>query len=258
MKRKKILLSHNDDENPQVKWAKKFISKLFWAILLVPVIKWFWPSLIPMGGFELWHATGALWDWRVAGKWLFAWAIGVSLVIYLISGTDGDNEPSEILSKGFAISLRAGVVEEIAFRWLIFMYSMAGLYIANWILGGFNEDYLGLVRWFNVKILGNIANFFTFGLMHDYIFHPKYWVIGASLITTNILFRDGHMYQKWFGWINSWYCGMFLFYIALTYGLLAAIILHFLYDMLLFTLAALFEYIEIKRGKSRRKNFWGR
>ncbi len=258
MKTYKRLLLSQDEESPQVKWARKFIKKLFWALLLLPLIKWLVPSLIPLGGFELWHATGSLWDWLVAGKWLFAWATTVCIVAYLIYGSDGDNEPKEVLRKGFITSIRAGIVEEIAFRWLIFMYSMAGLYIVNWILGGFFGSDWGLVQWFYVKVLGNIANFFTFGLMRDCIFHPQYWVIGASLIMTNTLFRDGHMYQGWKGWINSWYCGMFLFYIALTYGLLAAIILHFLYDMMIFTFIALFEYIEIKKTKRRRKDFYGR
>lgn len=254
MKKNIFLLKQNEEEGES--WGRKVIKKTIWGVITITLIKWLFPSLIPLGSFELWHIKGDLWTWLVSAKWMFAWAFGVSTIIFLIAGSHENERPGYLFKKGFLTSLEAGVVEEIIFRWLIFMSAMPGLYIMNWILGGFFGADWGLIQWFYVKVLGNIANFFTFGLMHDYIFNPLSWVIGASIITTNTLFRDGHAYQKLLGWINSWYCGMFLFFITLKYGLVAAIIIHFLYDLIIFSLKAFWEYIEQKREK--KSDFYGR
>lgn len=53
--------------------------------------------------------------------------------------------------------------------------------------------------------------------------------------------RNGHAYQGWFGTINSWFLGLYFFYIMLTHGLLAAIVVHFTYDFIIFTIRAFFQ-----------------
>jgi hypothetical protein len=39
--------------------------------------------------------------------------------------------------------------------------------------------------------------------------------------------------------VNSWFLGMVLFYIMFHYGLLSAIIVHFIYDFIIFTIRAI-------------------
>ena len=59
------------------------------------------------------------------------------------------------------------------------------------------------------------------------------------MLYTNAFFRDGHRYQGPIGVLNSWFAGMFLFWIMFTYGLPAAILVHFMYDFLIFSLGAI-------------------
>ncbi|HMO22056.1 MAG TPA: hypothetical protein PKC98_13950, partial [Candidatus Melainabacteria bacterium] len=69
------------------------------------------------------------------------------------------------------------------------------------------------------------------------------------LISANSRFRDGHKYQGFLGWVNSWFLGMVFFYMTLTYGLVAAIAVHFLYDMIIFLVIYIDMVIERARGR---------
>lgn len=82
----------------------------------------------------------------------------------------------------------------------------------------------------------------SFGLM-DGIFtsnHQPFLVMG--MFAANFAFRDGHKYQGFFGWSNSWWMGCVFIYATLTYGLAVAVTVHALYDLLIFTL----EYLARK------------
>ncbi len=72
----------------------------------------------------------------------------------------------------------------------------------------------------------------TLGYLDNYLINKELWFVGASIITTNILFRDGHSYQGYFGWVNSWFTGIFYFWLTLNYGLLAAISTHSIYNII--------------------------
>ena len=61
------------------------------------------------------------------------------------------------------------------------------------------------------------------------------WFVGAALLSANAMFRNGHKYQGPIGIVNSWYIGMFLFWIMFQFGLIVAIIVHILYDVIVFT-----------------------
>jgi len=58
--------------------------------------------------------------------------------------------------------------------------------------------------------------------------------IGAVL-WCNVKFREGHKYQGPAGMLHSYMFGFYMFYIAFTYGLVYAIITHFVYDLVLLT-----------------------
>ena len=71
------------------------------------------------------------------------------------------------------------------------------------------------------------------------LFHPSSWAVGAAVISANAFFRDGHKYQGILGVLNSWFAGMFFFWMMFAHGLWAAMVVHFTYDVVVFTVATL-------------------
>ena len=115
----------------------------------------------------------------------------------------------------------------------------------------YHGPYIHPIRWFNNEILVPFADWASFGKMHALLVtenatNPDAWAIGAGLITANVKFRDGHKYQGPLGIVNSWYIGLVMFWLLFTYGLLAAIFCHFLYDFLIFATVALMY--RLRRG----------
>ncbi len=142
-----------------------------------------------------------------------------------------DSSPGQILVGGAIISTLAGLFEELSFRWCIFLGMFAMMAFGDVIL-------FGLVSWFHVDILAPVANWATLGYLEPQLFDAN-WLIGGSIIYTNSIFRDGHSYQGVLGYTNSWFMGMFFFWIMFNFGLWAAIVVHFAYDMWLFTMASI-------------------
>jgi len=232
--------SKKDEEKQEAPWP----LTAFLQLCLLALVVWIFPWCIepftvlspwsPPVGVETW--APALWAqeaWPVV-----AWGTGVSFVCLMLGkGVNRelvDNAEGVYLT-GFGISAWAGIAEEIAFRWIFFLYGMIGIKVGNFIFLGFIPGW-GIPENIYGYIVGPIANFFTFGLMENWLFHPTHWAIGAAILAANAKFRDGHKYQGPFGIINSWYIGMFFFWIMFTYGLLAAIVVHFVYDFLIFTM----------------------
>ena len=179
---------------------------------------------------------------------LFAWGTGISLICVLYTKNDRrmNRNAEDILVDGTIISVIAGVVEEITFRWLFFLGNIVSLKITNFLFFGFFG--FGIPEWTHLHILGPIVDIITLHGLTPYLFHHTGWAVGAAMIATNSFFRDGHKYQGVFGWTNSWFGGMFFFYLMFTYGLLAAIAVHFLYDFLIFLVRYIDAAIERAQG----------
>ena len=96
-----------------------------------------------------------------------------------------------------------------------------------------------LPEYIYVHLMGPLVDWVTFGTLHDTLFHPTGFAVGAALVSANAFFRDGHKYQGIVGIVNSWFLGMFFFYLMLNYGLPAAILIHSLYDAVVFSMSAL-------------------
>jgi hypothetical protein len=65
--------------------------------------------------------------------------------------------------------------------------------------------------------------------------HWTYLLYIGAILWSNAKFRDGHKYQGPAGMLNSYVVGMYMFYITFTHGLLYAIVLHVMFDAVLFT-----------------------
>lgn len=208
--------------------AIEFMAGL--AIVLF-IILWLLTGLIPFRIFEFWTSKGSVLDWLYAAWPIFAWAIGLN-VLYraLTRNTPFENRlAEELFWLGAGQSILAGVLEEILFRWILFFTAIVGVQFFNFCFFGFIG--FGIPKWIYLHIGGHIANFITIGWMKHILFHPAGWFVGAAMLGANASFRDGHKYQGRFGWANSWFIGMFLFWMLFEFGLLACILVHFLYDL---------------------------
>ena len=91
--------------------------------------------------------------------------------------------------------------------------------------------------WAYQHVIMPAINFISLGSFID-IFenterHAPLMVMGAIL--ANNWFRDGHKYQGLVGWLDSWIVGFVLMYACFTHGLLTAIVLHCLWNSLVYT-----------------------
>lgn len=197
------------------------------------VILWeiFFPDMIPFRLFEFVTLKGSLVDVLKSSWIIFAWGTGFTLVVTLLTR----NHPEEnhlaeaIFGVDLVSSVIAGVCEEIVFRWWLFFSEIPGYKILNFLL----FDFLGwgISEMLHLNVFGPIANFATLGLLKPQLLNAAGWAVGAAILTSNGKFRDGHLYQGPIGWINSWFGGMFFFYLMFNHGLIAAIIVHMLYDV---------------------------
>lgn len=293
------------ERTPEQK-RNRFITVGFSAALILFIAYRWWPEIlapVPLFGAPFWKVEGGLWTW-IAAVWpIFAWGIGFNIVVNIIQHANQTSfsrlirlrrEPSssDILVGGTLISIFAGVTEELTFRWVLYLTSIAMLVFANWLWGtvglyiflgvmllilaiaaGQREAFLGFltagvlavvlifliyhgpyidpVKWFSTTVVVPIADFMSFGKMHNLlttntVTNPDAWAIGAAIIVANAKFRDGHKYLGLLGFVNSWYIGLVMFWLMFTFGLVAAIFCHFLYDFLIFATAA--AMLRLRRG----------
>lgn len=231
---------------PKAEWG----AWIYWALclcLMVGAVEFFFPALIPYEFAELWETRGEPMDWLKASTPILAWAGGFTLLVSLFTRNSHSQNifAERYLASGLWLSLRAGVMEEIVFRWLIFMWAIACVRVGDFLLGGFAFGH-GLLWWINVHILMPIADFTSLGLLHP-VFMQSAWFIGAAVIFANVKFRDGHKYQGLFGLINSWFIGLYFFYLMFAFGLKAAILVHFVYDAIIFAIRYLDSVSERRR-----------
>lgn len=143
-------------------------------------------------------------------NWIFSTALFVAVVVALVVGV------LYLIAEVESKSLQAlGIILCAAGLWLAWMY-VRNVEILIWLY----EVLIWIADWTTFKQLGSV-----FYGTHDHLF-----IIGA--FAANLWFRDGHKYQGLIGWVNSWYAGLVLLYATLTFGLLTAIVIHALYDLI--------------------------
>src|SRR4029453_14342695 len=178
------------DADKQKERGRNYLVSAFVGAIFVAIVLAIWPDTLPFTYFQFWTPKGAVLDWLRTSWPIFAWGVGVTTIASIITR----NKPEENrnaegnLAKGFVVSAWAGVMEEICFRWLIFMSSIIGVKIVNFLFFGFAG--LGIAEWLQVHLLGPIANFFTIGIISGVIGSLFTWGIGAGLLGANGFFRD--------------------------------------------------------------------
>ena len=261
------------------KKERNFLVSSISAIIIILLVNAIWPEVIPISSTQVWTMRGTVMEWLTLSWPIFAWGGGFTFLAGLFRKMDyreRQRHAGHAFLGGLVISLWAGVVEEVCFRWLLFLSGIATTIFTNWLMSGWVV--LGLIGLFAfgigaasknglialffgiaapvltyamfglpphipefvyTNLMGPLVNWVTFGTLHDTLYHPAGFAVGASLIAANAFFRDGHKYQGIIGIVNSWCLGMFFFYLMLNYGLPAAILVHFLYDVVVFSTSAL-------------------
>ena len=202
-----------------------------WALFYL-LIHWLWSD------YELLSLTDILYGGvSLAGLvsvwFIFVWAAAVTAVQIIRTERSSTTESkASQLGTGAWVSLHAGVFEELVYRGLTFICMMAVVPFLNYIT-------FGIVGWFYVELLIPIANWTSLGALEPWLYHESGWVMGAAIIAANVLFRDEHKHLGKFGWINAWFMGLVMFYLALNYSMLTAIVAHVVYDLIIFSMCAL-------------------
>ena len=230
---------------------ENFILVTFWSLIVIGLTKWLRPQTIPFDFLHFWEINGSIFE-AVKNSWiLFAWGTGITAIVAFTTRNNPfhNREAEKRLLYGALISAWAGVAEEICFRWLIFYGLIVSLKIGNFLVFGWLG--FGVASWIYPNIIVPFANFITLDYLQPILFNGYGWAVGAAIITANGKFRDGHAYQGLFGWINSWFGGMFFFYLMFNYGIQSAIIVHFLYDLFIFIVYYVDSVIERSLGWSR-------
>lgn len=241
------------------------IGILCFACLGVVVTTHYFPTLFvyPYLKWSGWQSVTHFWP-------LFAWALVASIVFgQPFRNRESWGEKFSTLGYGMLTSLLAGVWEEIGYRFAFIMYAMLGIMCANFIFGFgggwvlaivfgicafvlllkrewllvifafagvalslWFAQHANLVYWFYEHIMVPVVHYTSFTLFDPVLYngHDKLFLFGA--LAANVWFRDGHKYQGLIGLVNSWYGGLVFLYATVTYGLMTAIIIHVVYDLL--------------------------
>lgn len=244
--------SETTTEKEKVK-TPYWVSALFALLVLVPLSKWLYPENIPFEVFGdfFWGIRGTFWDWVDVSKYFLVWGLLLQTCFSIFHPANKLIESfNQLVQKDFFkfftrvtwASLIIGIREELCFRWAIFLGGIVTISIVNFLFFGFLG--FGIAEWAHVTIMAPIADYTTFGELTGFLFHPGGWAVGASLLITNATFRDGHSYQGLIGWINSWIMGMLFFYLTFNHGLISAMIIHALYDFIIFHMSYLMMRIK--------------
>jgi hypothetical protein len=212
---------------------------LGFSALLVLLLEWLAPDVIPFELGTFWTFDQPIWTAFTASVLLIWPVLAAGLLLTLIRAPRQRHlqrelalygaEGAQVIRLGPARMVLQSALEEVAFRWLLFYAAIAGATFADFALLGFAD--LHPVRWLFTEVLIPVADFATFGMLHESL-SVGAWAVAAAMLASNGRFRNGHLYQGIIGWIWSWYMGMFLFLVMFEHGLPAAIAVHVVYNLI--------------------------
>jgi Type II CAAX prenyl endopeptidase Rce1-like len=72
-------------------------------------------------------------------------------------------------------------------------------------------------------------------------------ILGAAVISSNATFRRAHQQLGYLVVLNSWIIGIVLFWLMFNYGLVASIIAHIAYDLVVFATVVALRRLHMRR-----------
>ncbi len=232
-------MSSSHDEKGSDDRSQRFVHLVIGMTLVVIVTKLFWPEVIPFETFAFWDVRGTSDAWIAACWPAIAWGAGVNIVYQLFRAEEADPATrvivrlsgataTSVFTDGALVSLKAALIEEPVYRWIFFFGMIVTGKVVNFLFFGFLG--FGIPEWFHLNPFGPLADWSTLHALHPSLFHASGWAVGAAVLGSSAAFRSGHAYQGVFGWINSWFMGMFFFWVTFRFGLPIAMAVHFTYD----------------------------
>ena len=242
-----ISTGENTLKKSEEKKEVNFISKTIVGFFLIVIIKKLFPHAIPLPFFYWRDAHSNI--IQVVSSAIPVFTFGIFFVFLVKAITKNNKLDNQDAEEKFVVSiissLIAGVTEEIAFRWILFLIGIVGIQISDYLLGGFIFGH-GLLHWVYIICAIPLADILTFHQLTPYLYNPLSWAIGGSIISTNAKFSDGHSYQGVIGWIDSWFFGIFMYKVVWECGLLNAIIVHTTYNIVIHLIVYIDRKIEQK------------
>ena len=228
--------------NPVLDLGKLFIIIIIIARIILPweavpfSFEYFWPL---SGTF--WEALLSCWPLFLVGFMLNLWKM-----VTTVNTPEVQASAPSVPWTGFVTSVTAGVLEEIVFRWIL-LYGFMGVI---WTVANvFYPDLEFLVRdnlsWFTPYLVSrNTAILELMGA----------WTLPLAFLFSNFKFQQGHLYQGLTGFIFSWFGGFYFARVFFDYSLFYAIIIHFLFDFMIFMMLYVDLVWEQKLGLNDAKN----
>jgi hypothetical protein len=209
--------TYHDTDSTFVIYLKRF----FGVAAVAGFLALFWHDmfLVDMSQYVRfsWHGVARAWP---------AFLFGFIFVLLFEKKTVLFESKPVLLMRAAWFSVNAGFWEEICYRWLSFMSAMV-------LLPFFNAITFGLVHWLYTVIFIPFTNFITFGFMEPHLLTNN-WVLGAAVVSAAATFRREHKDKNLVGKIIVWYGGIFLFWMMFSYGIITAMVVHAMYDFIVY------------------------
>lgn len=199
------------------------------------------PTLQPYGLFQLWDSTGSILSWLIAGSGIILWGFLIAARTVALGDVDNNENAAKTFRSGVLLSISDAIGSELQYRWTYFFLFAMVLPIADWCLGGFMFTFGyttfngGVLHAFVTFIGAPVVNFLTYGLLEPQLMDSNKWFVAGAILWSTRLYRDMHQNPGVFGVLNSWFLGLMFFFIMFTYGLLATIVVHALYHLVIFS-----------------------
>lgn len=213
---------------------------LFYSLLLAVVyVAYVYLAKLPQAqevttAAQLLVSKGSLWDGLSQVWFIFAWGFGVQLLLQLRhvwKRRPREADMGLLLRHGIWISFNAGLFEELIFRTYGFLATIIGLRYLDQVAHG-------VFQWVATQALLPVTNILTLGLFKRELTGGD-WALGAAVILGSLFFRSAHRHYGKLAKANVWFIGMVMFWLLFNYGLIAAILAHFLYDAAVYIAIAL-------------------
>lgn len=221
-------LKSSDDDDSGSNWVSRTIGGIF-VIIVASLINYKWGTdilIFDVFGAPFWKMPTA--DALQSLWFIPVWAVAINVFALGFQMWRGkrlpNKSPGEVMKLGVVVATLAGIFEELSFRWILFLSSIALYTLSNFL-------FCGIPEWLSLNLFVPLADYGTLKLMSDLLYHPEGWLVGAAILSTAAVFREGHSYQGFFGWVDSWFFAMVMFYILFAYGLPVCIIAHFTFNL---------------------------
>lgn len=219
------------------------------------VVRIFFPwEAIPFRFGQFLRFDGRWWEPFLFASPLFVigFLLNISKMATSINPPEVHENAPMIPINGVMVSIFAGVMEEICFRW-VFFYGAMSFY---WIVGLGLSTLLtaDVSAWFTHDPL-RLFNLFLAGFKPELVSLPGGWTLGLAVLASNWKFQQGHLYQGKVGATFAFAGGFLFFWITFRYGLLASMLVHFVFDLSVFAMLFVDVLIEQAMGyyKPKRK-----